>query len=131
MAAIVNAVWDYVKAERKPVWKPLADMTPAQIVRCIDFRYITDALTPDEAIDLMERRRSTKGDRERTLLQSGYPAGTTSAGWIGYADDRIRQACHDAMAAGGTHFKVKVERVRRRITSGSVSCAKPSAPIAR
>ncbi len=85
MAAIVNAVWDlYAKTERKPVWKLLADMTPAEIVRCIDFRYITDALTPEEAIDLMERQRSTKGDRERTLLQSGYPAYTTSAGWIGY-----------------------------------------------
>src|SRR3990170_7497789 len=73
MAAIVNAVWDlYAKAERKPVWKLLADMTPAQIVRCIDFRYITDALTPEEAIDLLERQRSTKADRERALLQSGY-----------------------------------------------------------
>ena len=109
MAAIVNAVWDlYAKAERKPVWKLLADMTPAGIVRCIDFRYITDALTPEEAIDLLERQRSTKTDRERQLLQSGYPAYTTSAGWIGYTDDRIRHACRDAMAEGWTHFKVKV-----------------------
>jgi len=109
MAAIVNAVWDlYAKAERKPVWKLLADMTPAEIVRCIDFRYITDALTPEEAIELLERQRSTKGDRERELLKSGYPAYTTSAGWIGYSDDRIRQACRDAIAEGWTHFKVKV-----------------------
>src|ERR671918_260126 len=63
MAAIINAVWDlYAKSERKPVWKLLADMTPKEIVRCIDFRYITDALTPEEAIDLLERQRSTKGD---------------------------------------------------------------------
>ncbi len=109
MAAIVNAVWDlYAKAERKPVWKLLADMTPAQIVRCIDFRYITDALTPEEAIDLLARQRSTTADRERELLQTGYPAYTTSAGWIGYSDDRIRQACGEAIAAGWTHFKVKV-----------------------
>jgi L-fuconate dehydratase len=109
MAAIVNAVWDlYGKAERKPVWKLLADMTPAAIVRCIDFRYITDALTPEEAIDLLERQRSSKADRERQLLQSGYPAYTTSAGWIGYTDDRIRQTCADAVAGGWTHFKVKV-----------------------
>ena len=109
MAAIVNAVWDlYAKAEQKPVWKLLADMTPAEIVRCIDFRYITDALTPDEAIDLLERQRSTKADRERALLKSGYPAYTTSAGWIGYTDERIRQACRAAIAAGWTHFKVKV-----------------------
>ena len=66
LAAIVNAVWDlYAKAGGKPVWKLLADMTPREIVRCIDFRYITDALTPDEAIDLLERQRSTKADRER------------------------------------------------------------------
>jgi L-fuconate dehydratase len=88
MAAIVNAVWDlYAKAERKPVWKLLADMTPEEIVRTIDFRYITDALTPAEAIDLLERQRSTKADRERPLLKTGYPAYTTSAGWIGYTDD--------------------------------------------
>ena len=109
MAAVVNAVWDlYAKAARKPVWKLLADMTPAEIVRCIDFRYITDALTPEEAIDLLERTRSTKADRERELLKSGYPAYTTSAGWIGYSDDRIRHACRDAVAGGWTHFKVKV-----------------------
>ena len=91
MAAIVNAVWDlYAKVERKPVWKLLADLTPAAIVRCIDFRYITDVLTPEEAIDLLERKRSTKADRERELLSTGYPAYTTSAGWIGYSDDRIR-----------------------------------------
>ena len=110
MAAIVNAVWDlYAKAERKPVWKLLADMTPAEIVRCIDFRYITDALTPERGDrSCWSASDSTKADRERTLLQSGYPAYTTSAGWIGYTDDRIRQACRDAIAAGWTHFKVKV-----------------------
>jgi L-fuconate dehydratase len=109
MAAIVNAVWDlYAKVERKPVWKLLADMTPAQIVRCIDFRYITDAIVPEEATDLLQRQHSTKADRERTLLRSGYPAYTTSAGWIGYSDERIRQACRDAVAEGWTHFKVKV-----------------------
>jgi L-fuconate dehydratase len=109
MAAIVNAVWDlYAKTERKPLWKLLADMSPEQIVRCIDFRYITDALTPDEAVDLMARWRSSKADRERALLQAGYPAYTTSAGWIGYSDDRIRRACRDAIDAGWTHFKVKV-----------------------
>src|SRR5688572_29912928 len=109
MAAIVNAVWDlYAKAERKPVWKLLADMTPAQIVRCVDFRYITDAITPEEASDLLQRQQSTKADREQALQKNGYPAYTTSAGWIGYSDDRIRQACGDAIAAGWTHFKVKV-----------------------
>ncbi len=109
MAAVVNAVWDlYAKVEGKPVWKLLADMTPEQVVRCIDFRYLTDALTPDEALDLLKRQQPGKANRERTLLQSGYPAYTTSAGWIGYSDERIRQACRDALAQGWTHFKVKV-----------------------
>ncbi len=120
MAAIVNAVWDlWAKAERKPVWKLLADMTPRQIVSCIDFTYITDALTPDEAIDILERQARTRAQREAELLKTGYPAYTTSAGWIGYSDARVRQACRDAMAEGWTHFKVKVggrpEDDRRRV----------------
>ena len=109
MAAIVNAVWDlYAKSERKPVWKLLADMAPRDIVACIDFRYMTDALTPDEAIDILERRRATRADRERELLATGYPAYTTSVGWMGYTDEYIRQACGQAIAEGWTHFKVKV-----------------------
>ena len=109
MAAVVNAVWDlYAKSERKPLWKLLSDMSPQEIVKCIDFRYITDAITQDEAIDLLSQQEATKAERERELRQSGYPAYTTSAGWIGYSDDRIRQACRDALAEGWTHFKVKV-----------------------
>ena len=109
MAAIVNAVWDlHAKRERKPVWKLLADMTPRQIVSCVDFRYITDALTADEAIDILERQESGKPEREARLLRDGYPAYTTSAGWIGYSDDYIRQLCREALADGWTHFKVKV-----------------------
>src|SRR5215510_10508300 len=77
LAAIVNAVWDlYAKAERKPLWKLLADMTPRQVVSCIDFRYITDALTADEAAEMLERQAASKSDRESELLRSGYPAYT-------------------------------------------------------
>lgn len=109
MAAIVNAVWDlYAKCEGKPLWKLLADLTPRQIVSCIDFRYITDALTPEEAIDILERRERTKDRREAELLASGYPAYTTSVGWIGYSDELVRQACRQALSDGWTHFKVKV-----------------------
>ncbi len=109
LAAIVNAVWDmYAKVEGKPVWKVLADMTPKQLVACIDFRYITDALTPEEAFDILDRQAATKADRERELLRSGYPAYTTSVGWMGYSDDKVRQACRTAIADGWTHFKVKV-----------------------
>jgi L-fuconate dehydratase len=120
LAAVINAVWDlYAKAERKPVWKLLADMTPRQLVSCVDFRYITDALTPDEATELLERNVSTKGEREAELLRHGYPAYTTSVGWMGYTDDGIRALCREAIADGWTHFKVKVggkpEDDRRRV----------------
>jgi L-fuconate dehydratase len=109
LAAIVNAVWDlYARAERKPLWKLLADMTPAQVVSTIDFRYITDALTPEEALDILDRQAKTKADREKQLLKVGYPAYTTSAGWMGYSDDGIRSLVRRALADGWTHFKVKV-----------------------
>src|SRR5256885_3637032 len=109
LAAIVNAVWDlHAKAERKPVWKLLADMTPRQIVSCIDFRYITDALTPDEALEILDRLAPTKPQREAELLRSGYPAYTTSVGWMGYSDEKIGALCARAIADGFTHFKVKV-----------------------
>jgi L-fuconate dehydratase len=109
MAAIVNAIWDLqAKRARKPVWKLLADMTPREIVRCIDFQYITDALTPDQALDILESRIASKNDRESILLRDGYPAYTTSAGWLGYSDEKVRQLCHEALADGFTCFKVKV-----------------------
>ena len=109
MAAVVNAVWDlHAKRERKPLWKLLVDMTPRQIVRSIDFRYITDALTPDEALDLLSRQEGTKAAREAQLRRDGFPAYTTSAGWMGYSDAHIRTLCREAVADGWTHFKVKV-----------------------
>ena len=109
LAAIVNAVWDlWARSERKPVWKLLADMTPADVASCIDFRYITDALTREEAIDILARQAGTKADREAELLRVGYPAYTTSVGWMGYGDDQITALCRDAIAGGWTHFKVKV-----------------------
>jgi L-fuconate dehydratase len=109
MAAVVNAVWDlYARAERKPVWKLLSDMSPEQLVSCIDFRYITDALTPDEALDMLKRQYSTRPQREAHLLEHGYPAYTTSAGWFGYSDEKIRGLCRQALTDGWTHFKVKV-----------------------
>jgi L-fuconate dehydratase len=109
MAAVVNAVWDlYAKAERKPVWKLLVDMSPRQLVSCVDFRYITDALTPDDAVGILEAQARTKSDRETELLRSGYPAYTTSVGWMGYSDEAIRALCRQAIAEGWTHFKVKV-----------------------
>ena len=109
LAAVVNAVWDlYGKSQRKPVWKLLSDMTPKQLVSCIDFRHITDALTADEAIEILDRHAKTKSEREHALLRSGYPAYTTSVGWMGYSDAAIRDLCRQAVSEGWTHFKVKV-----------------------
>ena len=110
-AAVVNAVWDlWAKAEGKPVWKLLSDMSPEEIVRCVDFRYITDALTPDEALELLRRQAPTRAQRERDLVENGYPAYTTSAGWLGYPDEKIRRLCREGIADGWSHFKIKVGR---------------------
>ena len=120
MAAIINAIWDlYARTARKPLWKLLADMSPEHIVSCIDFRYILDAITPDEALDMLQRQFRSRSNREAILLKIGYPAYTTSVGWFGYSDDRIRALCREALDEGWTHFKVKVggtpEDDRRRV----------------
>ena len=110
-AAVVNALWDlYAKVERKPLWKLLVDMTPEQIVSCVPFNYITDALTPEEAINILRRNESSKSERESQMRQQGYPAYTTSAGWIGYSDEKIRTLVRQGLKAGWTHFKMKVGR---------------------
>jgi len=110
-AALVNAVWDlYAKAEGKPLWRLLADMSPEELVRCIDFRYVTDALTPDEALDVLRRHEPTRATRETEIQRRGYPAYTTSAGWLGYPDDKIRRLCREGVARGWSHFKIKVGR---------------------
>jgi L-fuconate dehydratase len=108
-AALVNAVWDlYAKCEDKPLWKLLSDMTPEQVVACIDFRYITDALTADEALVVLTQRAATKADRLAELMGEGYLAYTTSVGWLGYDDDKIRLLCREALAEGWRSFKIKV-----------------------
>jgi L-fuconate dehydratase len=110
-AAIVNAVWDlYAKAEGKPLWKLLSDMSPEELVRCVDFRYITDALTPEEALELLRKNEPTKAERKREMLRDGFPAYTTSAGWLGYPDEKIRRLSREAVAEGWGHVKIKVGR---------------------
>ena len=108
-AALVNAMWDlYAKAERKPLWKLLTDLSPEALVAAIDFRYLADALTPDEALDLLRRRQGGRAEREAEMRRDGFPAYTTSAGWLGYPDEKVRRLCREAVAAGWTHIKMKV-----------------------
>ena len=108
-AALVNAVWDlWAKTEHKPVWKLLADMTPEALVACIDFRYITDAITPGEALALLRDRERGRAAREEEIARIGYPAYTTSTGWLGYSESEVRARCRQAVSAGWTHFKMKV-----------------------
>ncbi|MEM6634706.1 MAG: L-fuconate dehydratase [Pseudomonadota bacterium] len=109
--AVVNAAWDlWAKEAGKPVWLLVAEMNPRDIVRLIDFRYISDAISPDEALDLLEAQAPQKAARIQTLQSEGYPCYTTSAGWLGYPDDKLRELCRKARAAGFTHTKFKVGR---------------------
>jgi L-fuconate dehydratase len=108
-AAVVNAAWDlFAKRAGKPVWKLLVDMSPEEIVALVDFRYIADALSPDEALELLRRHAPTKEERVTEVIRDGYPAYTTSIGWLGYDDDKIRRLCREALGEGWTRFKVKV-----------------------
>jgi len=109
VGAMLNAVWDlYAKSEGKPVWQLLADMSPEEIVRCIDFRYIADALSPAEALDILRLGKQGQAARLAQLEANGYRAYTTSVGWFGYSEEKIRRLCHEALADGWTHFKLKV-----------------------
>jgi L-fuconate dehydratase len=108
-AALVNAVWDlYAKAEGKPLWKLLSDMSPEQLVACVDFRYIEDALDRDEALEMLRLNVATRPAREMEMLRDGFPAYTTSAGWMGYSDEKIKLLAEQAIAAGFNHMKLKV-----------------------
>lgn len=108
-AAVVNAVWDlWAKTAGKPVWRLLAEMSPEEVVACIDFRYLTDTLTPEEALTILRKWAPTKAERIARLHDQGYPAYTTSAGWLGYPDEKLRRLCREAIAQGWTHFKIKV-----------------------
>ena len=109
--AVVNAVWDLLaKRAGKPVWLYVADMTPEQLVSTIDFRYLTDAITPEEALAIFRRAEAGKAERIAVLRAEGYPCYTTSAGWLGYSSDKLTRLATEAVAAGFTHIKMKVGR---------------------
>jgi L-fuconate dehydratase len=110
-AAVVNAVWDlWGKAVGKPVWRLVADLSPEEFVRLIDFRYITDALSQDQALAILRANESTKAKRIAEMESKGYPAYTTSAGWLGYPDDKVRRLTREAVAQGLNYIKIKVGR---------------------
>ena len=108
-AAVVNAVWDlWAKLQGKPVWQLVADMSPAELVRCIDFRYLTDCITPEWALAFLTEQAKGKPERIATLKREGYPCYTTSAGWLGYDDEKLARLCREAVDAGFRHIKMKV-----------------------
>ena len=108
-AALTNALWDlWAKIEGKPLWKLLADMPPEQLVGCLDLRHVTDLLTREQALAMLQAQAPGRAAREAEMRARGYPAYTTSAGWLGYSEDKLRRLCRDGVAQGWTHFKQKV-----------------------
>ncbi|MDP9809440.1 L-fuconate dehydratase [Rhizobium tibeticum] len=109
--AVVNAVWDLLaKQAGKPVWRLVAEMSPEAIADIVDYRYLTDVLTRDEAIEILKRAETGKAERIATLETEGYACYTTSAGWLGYDDAKLRRLCQEAIDAGFNHMKMKVGR---------------------
>lgn len=107
--ALVNAVWDlYARVEGKPLWQLIADMSPEELVSCVDFSYLQDAITPEEALEILKKKADSKAERIVDLEGNGYPAYTTSMGWLGYSEEKIRRLCKEAFADGWTNFKMKV-----------------------
>ncbi|WP_377291688.1 L-fuconate dehydratase [Rhizobium sp. SG2393] len=109
--AVVNAVWDLLaKKAGKPVWRLVAEMSPEEIVSIVDFRYLTDALTPEEALAILRKAEPGKAERMAILEKEGYACYTTSAGWLGYDDEKLRRLAQEAVDEGFTHIKMKVGR---------------------
>ncbi|KKB77052.1 fuconate dehydratase [Devosia limi DSM 17137] len=109
--AVVNAVWDLLaKQAGKPVWQLVADMTPEQLVSIVDFRYLTDAITPEEALAIFRKAEAGKAERIATLKAEGYQCYTTSAGWLGYSNEKLTRLATEAVAEGFQHIKMKVGR---------------------
>jgi len=107
--AVVNAVWDvWAKAEGKPLWRLVADMSPDELLRCVDLRYLSDVLSNDEALAILKRQAPGKPERIARLERDGYPCYTTSPGWLGYDDAKLRRLCQEAVDAGFQHIKLKV-----------------------
>jgi len=107
--AVNNAVWDlYAKSRKKPLWKLVVDMSPEELVNSAAFRYISDALTREEAVAMLKAREAGKAEREKLVRDIGYPAYVTSAGWLGYDDEKVARLTKEAVEKGFNHFKMKV-----------------------
>jgi len=119
LSAVMNAAWDLVaRFEGKPLWRLLADKSPEELVDIADLRYLSDALTREEAISILRPMEASRADRVAVLERRGYPVYTTSAGWLGYSDEKLRHLCQEAVDTGYGHVKLKVganleEDVRR------------------
>jgi L-fuconate dehydratase len=127
IAAVINALWD-LRAKRagQPLWQLLSSLSPEEIVDLVDFRYLTDALTRGEALEILRAAEPGRAAREKTLLAEGYPAYTTTPGWLGYSDDKLARLCREAVDDGFTQIKLKVggdlgnDRRRMRIARAAV-----------
>jgi L-galactonate dehydratase len=110
LGAVVNALWDlWARVLGKPVWRIIADMSPEEIVRLIDFRYITDAITPEEAVEMLRKVHGGREARIREAVENkAVPAYTTSAGWLGYGREKMERLLKETLDAGYRHFKLKV-----------------------
>ncbi|WP_371400528.1 L-fuconate dehydratase [Kribbella sp. NBC_00662] len=109
LAAVMNAVWDLAaRLAGAPLWRLLAEMSPEELVEAADLRYLSDVLTADQAVELLARQEGGRKQRIEELEASGYPCYTTSAGWLGYSDAKLRRLCEEAVASGYKHVKLKV-----------------------
>ncbi|MER7889950.1 L-fuconate dehydratase [Micromonospora sp. NPDC094482] len=134
IAAVVNALWDLrAKREGLPLWQLLSRLSPEELVDLVDFRYLSDALTRQEALEILRAARPGRAEREEHLLSAGFPAYTTSPGWLGYDDDKLRRLCKEAVADGFGQIKLKVGADLaddiRRMTIARQTCG-PDFPIA-
>ena len=119
VAAVINGLWDlWGKIEGKPIWQLLSDMTPQDIVSLVDWSYLSDVLTKEKAVEILQKKADTRAERVKDVASNGYPAYVTSAGWIAYSDELVRERLLEAMDQGFRMFKMKVgqdvERDRQR-----------------